>query len=567
MRGGFVACLNGNGRLLDHVAGHMRWHHGKAVRDQRDGLDIAALVDGADGPTVETPAGQTLVVHGANPAPLDELQRRQGRFAAIEWDGVRLRASRDPIGLAPLFYRVFQGGVWLATEVQPLVALGEAVPDLEALTARTSFAPLDDRTGWEGIARVLPGSTLEIGEDRRASSARYWQPADLFRRYRGSSAEALAEFRERFRAAVERCYEPGSGILFSGGLDSAAVALTAARQGRGRPHLVHVHFPGLRQTDERGYADTVAAAVGGPLHVVSGDTSPWDVDAELDGWGGIAYNWLPYGMEEPALAHMAREGITVALDGHDGDGVLGPGGSIWGELVLSGELRRIGALVWRHGPWAAMRGLAVDFLPPYAWLRRLAGRGKLVTYMQAVARYFTGDVRSRLIEADIDRWTWPLRRWRVRQLQPLLPRATISFEQKELEAAHHGIDMRHPFADRDLIELLISLPSALKSDPVRPKAVLVDSLSDLLPDVVQQRPKSDYMAVVRQRVSPAACIERIRTSGVRLPGVGYEALFNDARSDPDKVPLFFLVNLTRVHAFAQRAHEAAGGSGKGMARV
>ena len=97
--------------------------------------------------------------------------------------------------------------------------------------------------------------------------------------------------------------------------------------------------------------------------------------------------------------------------------------------------------------------------------------------MESVARYFSGGLQTRIAEADIDRWTWPSRRWRVRQLQPLLPRATISYEQKELEAARHGIDMRHPFADRELIEFLISLPSTVKSDPTRPKAVLADMVA------------------------------------------------------------------------------------------
>ncbi len=553
MRGGFVACLGGDAEVLDRVVECVQWHRGKAVRDQRDGLEIAAFVDGVDGPVVETRAGRTVLVHGAAPAPLAELQRGEQRFAAIEWDGRLLRASRDPLGLAPLFYRVFQGGVFLATEARPLVALGRPAPDLEALVARTAFAPLDDRTGWQGVSRVLPGSTAEIGPDLRVSSDVYWAPAELIGRYRGSRSEALAEFRERFRAAVGRSYQSGSGLLLSGGLDSAAVALTAASIGRDLPHLVHVHFPDIPETHEQRYARAVAADVGATLHVVSGDVSAWDVDSELDGWGGLPYNWLPYGMEEPALAHMAAEGITVALDGHDGDGVLGPAGSDWGDLVLKGEFRRIGALVRRHGARQLLRGLAVDFLPPYAWLRRLAGRSTRGTYMQSVAPYFSEAFRSRIRAADIHRWTWPSRRWKARQLQPLLPRATISFEQKELEAARYGIDMRHPFADRDLVEFLISLPSVVKSDPVRPKAVLLDAVNELLPGVLHGRPKSDYMATVRRRVDPAGCLEGIRASGVRLPHVDYERLFDDARSDPDRVPLFFLVNLARVHAFARRA--------------
>jgi asparagine synthase (glutamine-hydrolysing) len=533
----------------------MQWHRGNAVRDHRDGLDVALFVDDAEGPVVETRAGRTLVVHGAAPAPLADLQRRERRFAAVEWDGRLVRASRDPIGLAPLFYRVFGGGVWFATEVRPLAALGTLAPDLEGLAARAAFVPLDDRTGWQGIARVLAGSTVEIGPDRQVSSAYYWAPVELIGRYRGSRAEARAEFGERLRTAVERCYRPGSGILLSGGLDSGVIAVTAAAKGRPLPHLVHVHFGDIPETHEQAYARAVAARAGVPLRVAAGDVRPWDIAAELEGWGGVPYSWLPYGMDEPALARMAADGITVALDGHDGDGLLGPAGSVWGGLIVTGQWRRVAALAGRYGARQLLQGAAADLLPPYAWLRRLAGRPPKRTYMQSVARYFDDTFQPRMVAADIDRWSWPSHRWKVRQLRPLIPGATVSFEQKELEAARYGVDMRHPFADRELVEFLISLPLVIKSDPGRTKGLLLDSLGDLLPDDLHTRRKSDYMAVVRRRVDPARCVEGIRASGVRLPGIEYQRLFGDARSAPDRVPLFLLVNLARVHEFARLAAE------------
>jgi asparagine synthase (glutamine-hydrolysing) len=556
MRGGFVACIGAVGDVVERAAERMGWHQGKPVREHRDGLDMALFVDEADGPTVETRDGRTRLVHGAAPAPLDALQRHAPRFAALEWDGRRLRASRDPIGLAPLFYRVLPNEVWLATEVRPLAAVDRLTPDREALTAQAAFVPLDDRTGWEGIGRVLAGSTIEIGPDRRVVSTAYWAPAASVGRYRGRRADGLAEFRERLGRAVARRYEPGTGILVSGGLDSAAIVQIAAATGRGAPHLVHVRFPDIPETHEQPYADAVAARAGLPLHPVSGDVSPWDIGRELDGWGGLPYSWLPYGMEEPALAYLAGQGVSVALDGHDGDGVLGPAGAVWGSLLLTGEWRRVGALVAQHGVRALARGAAVDLLPPYPWLRRLAGRRPSPTFLQSVAGYFAPALRSRIAATDIDRWTWPARRWRMRQLRPLIPGATISFEQKELEAARHGIDMRHPFADRELIELLISLPPAVKSDPVRPKAILLDSVADLLPPVLHHRRKSDYMAVVRRRVDPGKCSETIRASRVRLSGIDYERLFADIDAHPARVPLFFLVNLARLHEFARRAVEA-----------
>jgi asparagine synthase (glutamine-hydrolysing) len=546
MRGGFVACLGGQPNGLERLGEELRSHRGHVVHHRGRGLEIVTLVDAIDGPIVQRWAGSTILVHGGPPAPLAELQRTANRFAAIEWDGVRLRASRDPFGLAPLFYRVFGGAVWLATEIAPLVALALPEPDLEALAARAACSPLDERTGWSGIARVLPGFTVEISTpDLHVRSSRYWTAPSLFGTYRGSRDEALAEFRERFQRAVKRCYEPGSAILLSGGLDSGAIAVTARSAGGDRPHLVHVHFPTLAQTHEKRFATSIANAVGSPLHTVAGEVTPWDIDAELR-MHGIPYSWLPYGMDEPALVHIAAQGINVAIDGHDGDGVLGPRGADWGALIVKGELRRLTRHCRSYGLRRALRGTAADFVPP--WLRP---PGLLRRATRPIARYFCEPLRSQSISAN-NRWSWPSRRWKALQLVPLLPRATISFEQKEIEAARYGIDLRHPFADRELAEFLISLPYPVKCDPGRMKPVLVDALGDALPESIRDRPKSDYMAAVRQRVDPARCIETVRASKVRMPQVDYRRLFEDGESNPEAIPLYLLVSLARVHEFARR---------------
>ena len=549
MRGGFVACLSARPQQVERVADRLRWHRGRAVHHSCDGLEIASLVDAAEGPVVETRAGVTRLVHGEAPAPLAQLERTATRFAGFEWDGRTLRASRDALGLAPLFYRRLSGAVWLATEVAPLVSLQTPILDLEALSARAAFVPLDDRTGWQDIHRVLPGGAIEIGtSDLGIATSRYWGPARLLGSYRGSREEGLAEFRERFSLAVKSCVEARSGILLSGGLDSGAVAVMTPASGRGPPHLVHGHFAGLPETHEEEFAAALADKVGAPLHTVAGDVSPWDVGAELDLFG-IPYNWFPYGLDEPALGHLAAEGIAVALDGHDGDGVLGLRGGEWGELILEGELGTLASFCRAYGLRRALRGSASAFVPP--WCRPPALRAR--TYMQSVASYFRGPLRARIVRDDVFRWRWPSAGWRVRQLQPLLPRSTVALEQKELQAARYGIDLRHPFADRALVDFLISLPCAIKCDPGRAKPLLLDALEGMIPAVLHQRPKSDYQAVIRRRVDAARCVEGIRASKIQLPDIDYRRLFDDAARDPQAIPLFLLVNLARVHEFARRA--------------
>jgi asparagine synthase (glutamine-hydrolysing) len=548
MRGGFVACLGGHGGPIEAAADRLRWHRGKATRYRAGRLEVIALGDTPDGPFVESTPDSLRLVHGAALQPLPDLEATCQRFAALYWDGATLRASRDPMGLAPLFYRIADGALWLASEIHALLGLAPDSPHLAALAGRAAFAPLDEETGWDGILRVLPGCTVEFDSALRRTVRQYWDPASRFGTYRGTRSDALAELRDRFRTAVDRCYEPGCALILSGGQDSAAVAVNVPLA-KGKPHAVHVHFPTMPTTHETQYAEGVAGALGVSLSRVPGELHPWDIDAELD-MHVVPYLWLPVGVDEPVLAHLERQGIGVALDGHDGDGVLGPNGGAWGSLLLEGALGRLGTLARTYGPLRAARGIVSDFTPPQL---RPAGRWSWHTYLQKVLPYFTGGLRSRVEAADIDRWAWPSTRWKTRQIRPLLARAALSFEHKELEAATHGVDLRHPFADRDLVDFLISLPCAIKGDPVRDKSFMMEAMGDALPESIRKRVKSDYIDVVRERVDPALCLEVIRTSGVRLPDIDYARLFRDGDADPRSIPIYLLVNLARSHRFAGRA--------------
>jgi len=550
MRGGFIACLSPSRQPVERVAERLRWHRGRAESDARGDLQVALLFDLRDGPWLESVGRTTRLVHGTAAGAAGDLERVASRFAAIEWDGRRLRAIRDPLGQAPLFYRALPGALWLATEVEPLASLGETAPDLAALAARAAFAPIPGRTGWTGIQRVLPGTAvvLDAAESATPATVPFWTPERQLGGYRGSREEARAELRERLAAAVDRCLDRSTGLLLSGGLDSGSVALTAPATKRGSLHLVHVRFPGLPSSHEDAFATQVARAVGAALHVVDGDVSPWSPDADLDRLG-IPYDGFPYGLDEPALAHLAAHGVGTALDGHDADGVLGMPGGEWGALLAHGELGALLKAARSVGLRGAAAGLAGALVPPV--LRPKPFRGP--TYLEEVAAYLREPLRSRVLRDDVERWRRPGARWRELQLRPVHPRTAVSMEQRELEAARHGIDLRHPFADRPLVDFLLSLPCAVKVEPGRPKALLRDALTDVLPASLRLRGKGDYREVLRRRVDPARCIEGIRTSGIHLPGIDHDRLFRAADRDPGALPLLFLVTLARAHAFARRA--------------
>ena len=214
---------------------------------------------------------------------------------------------------------------------------------------------------------------------------------------------------------------------------------------------------------------------------MAGNADPWNPEEDLD-VSVIPYLTPPAYTANAGLAHLAERGLTIALDGNDGDGVLGYGGREWGELVATGRIRSLGQLAAKYGAGTVARGMAIDVLPPVARhaLRRRPSRPP--TYFEHTARYFDEPLRERIRSSDHERWRQPRGEWRWRQLRQVSPITTARMEEHELRGARHGIDLRHPFADRRLVEFLVSLPVAVKSDPLRSKALLRGALAGHAPD-------------------------------------------------------------------------------------
>lgn len=557
MRGGLVACVteDGTGSAdLCRIAGHLRWHRGGEVELVDGRLHALLFVDDAHGPVVERCDRLTVIAHGTSPQPLRALSSGSSRFAALEWDGQTLRAIRDPMGEVPLYYRRDARGVWFSTETGPLAALGAAIPDLEAITATATGFPLAERTGWEGVLRLLPGEILEVNPTLEVARWRYWDPSALFGRFHGGPEAALSEFRRRFERAVARTTGRATGILLSGGLDSSSVAVVASRlrdatlQPAGCDTLLGVGYPSVPEVDESRYAEAVADTTGLPLRWVEGRLDRWDPRTEVNAFGvpGVA---LPTGVLDTALPAFAAEGCDVVLDGHDGDGVVGHAFANHANALLHLQAGPLVARARQAGWPRVLRTIASEVLPPSLRMRRLRRRSTVREDVERDLPYFRGRTRARFL-AEFG-WRPPRSGWRYQQVRILLPPFIQHLEELEAIGARYGVDLRHPFADRDLVEFMVSLPYAVKASPARTKPVLRDALADLLPPLVRDRTdKREFSPVIDRRVDYGACLDVIAESGVRLPDVDYERLFRE--SDPSRECCAW-IRLARAHVFAAGA--------------
>lgn len=553
MRGAFLAAFGEtwDEHMLERGLSGFRWHDGTVAYTDAGPFAAGLVLDRGMGPTLERCGDRVILAYGTAAAPLPDLQAEGRRFAAIEVAGRDLVAARDPLGLCPLFYREIEGTLWLATEVLPLATLAPTEPDLDALVAQAALVPDDRQTGFRGVYRVLPGHRLEAHLGNGCIERAYWSPGVLYGTFRGSRRDAEDEMFARLLDAVDRSVPPRSGILLSGGVDSTAIATMAARLER-EPALLHVAFSGIADAAEDDKARAVAAALDLPLDVTRGEEQPWDPEDDLR-TSIVPYLTPPPYTANTALARAVELGLEIVADGNDGDGVLGPPGREWGELFVSRNFRRLRELARSGSGREVAKSVLTDVIPPAIRLRRLRGRPVPPPgYLEHTARYFDSSIGERLHRIDHERWRQPIGEWRARQLRQVLPVTTVRFEEHELRSARFDVDTRHPFADRHLVEFLISLPAAVKVHPFRSKDLLRSALKETpTAEVLDRKDKPGYFGVLGRRVSAERCVSAIRASGVELPRVQYNVLY--AEAERETVPLVLLMFLARAHVFAASA--------------
>src|SRR4029077_15958025 len=163
------------------------------------------------------------------------VARCLGAFAFALWhaDSHVLTLGRDCLGNKPLFYHCGRGFVAFATTLGALLALPDVPREIDEV-ALAHFMALDmtegPRTFYRGIERVPSRGLVTIGPEG-AVQRQYWSPnLDAPPPYRREE-DYIERARELFDQAVAATMRdtPHVAISTSGGLDSSAIAATAAR--------------------------------------------------------------------------------------------------------------------------------------------------------------------------------------------------------------------------------------------------------------------------------------------------------------------------------------------------
>lgn len=461
-------------------------------------IDNREELTAALGSTLRTDTDVELILKAYERWGLDCPAHLLGDFAFAIWDSCRQRlfCARDPLGVKPFYYRWNGRRFLFASEIKVLLAV-PGIPKRVNDTMIADYLLSDFRdpeaTFFEGIRQLRPGHHLSL-EDDQFRVNRYWEPDPSAMVSYPREEDYFDHFREVFREAV-RCRLRSQfpvGLMLSGGADSTSVAAMTEglrREQPGSPPLTMftVLYEGFLHTEWENIQRLVER--------FGTDVSTIRPQAR---YGFLSYCELfePfYAFESPFIvgifAHpfvyepARTRGCRVVLTGFGADELEQPSEiGMLKDLLRTGRVVRLGREIRRMASSYGTRTrdiaqyLREQAPPRVRWLIRTL-RGRQVppwiapgfAKRQALARRLPCQIPARL----------PLMCQEESFRMLTTPAMVLHLNELDLLAASAGIEWRHPYLDRRLIEFFLSIPFPVKMNAGYEKPFTRRVLAGLLP--------------------------------------------------------------------------------------
>ena len=435
-------------------------------------------------------------------------ERLIGDFAFVIWDNPRrqLFCARDVSGNRPFLYHWNGRRLIFSSELHALFEdFGIPREPNEAMAAEYLAACVThkEETLYKDILRLPPAHSLTV-RNGQLTKRRYWDIGSASEiRYR-SDDEYAEHFTEVFKESVRCCLRSSSpvGAYLSGGLDSSSVvsmmSLIRGEEGtttRGCETFSNV-YPGL-PCDESRYIRAVVERWDLRANYMDPAEPSFDILRRQTAFYKDICDYPNGAQADPLRALAQQKGFRVLLTGDYGDERLG------------GSLYYLADFVRRGNPVALLREMEKQGIPLLSrqGLSTL-GHYAIAPVLPEVVRKAIRSARNRLaprrgalewMDKDFAQRTNVSERLRegnsgqtIRSSKALLRMQledggqVHGTEMEDRAAARFGIEQRHPFTDRRMIELSFGLPEDQRLRKNQ-KFVLRRAMRGLLPEIVRRR--------------------------------------------------------------------------------
>lgn len=468
------------------------------------------------GHTFSTHSDSEVILHLYEEYNEDCLCHLRGMFAFALYDrkNKTFMIARDRMGEKPLYLYQTEDSILFSSEIKSLLSSGIVPFELDPAAVNEYFhyqyVP-EPKTPLKSIRKLPRAHYLKIGlKGWRIEECKYWDMEDS-PPVSGNPAELIGAELDKISRIIIRSDVP-VGIALSGGLDSSAIAALSAKKYPGIMHAFSVGYPGRPSNDERNDAKVLADTLSMPFHEIELETAELvrnfeklnfyrdDPIADISGFGYYSVN------------KAAREhGVPVLLQGQGGDELF------WGYQ-------------WVKDAVVKTEDMLKSSKPPTgnllrSFLRKLLGnktepRSQPGTYrpvfhemapdfhmaLSGVRNYYTNDFICALKDSSaFDLFTFQ-QPWKYSDI--LITRLisdTYLLEngiaQGDRLSMANSVELRLPFVDYKLVELVIGLRKANQANPDYkrfPKPWLKEAVRGILPDFIIERPKQGFAPPVME---------------------------------------------------------------------
>lgn len=440
---------------------------------------------------------------------IDCVNHFNGMFAFAIWDTVekKIVIARDRLGIKPLYYHFKDNVLSFASEIRALIQSGliHKKINLKSVAEYMQYATVHaPNTILQDVLMLMPGHFLEFNVcslDFKISQ--YWNINNYTKSKEDLSyKETCIKVNELLTASVERrlIADVPFGAFLSGGIDSSAIVGLMSKVSSEKVQTFNVSFD-EGEFSEAKFAKQIAEKFNTQHHEIK--LTPNDFLKQLPEALADIDHPSGDGPNSYIVSKATKQaGITMALSGLGGDELFAgydifkryyelekkgwlniiPAKGLAGKL-LAAKMKSV------HGDKTAeiLNLDTINGFNAYPVNRKLFNQKD---YKALLKENYNADnfIKNVIKKSETDK-KHILSRVSLFEIQTYMQNILLrDADQMSMAVA---LEVRVPFLDYKLVEFVLGVNDEYKY-PHTPKKLLTDSLGDLLPDNIVNRPKMGF---------------------------------------------------------------------------
>ena len=441
--------------------------------------------------------------------------------------------ARDPVGIKPLYYQYDGLSLSFASETRAFKAFDNQIvesPEWPVLLLAYGHIP-EPYTIYKNVKSLPKGSFIRYDLAKTSfsiSSFRHFSFAEDFIPVDGFHSVVRTELEKAIESHM--ISDAPLGVFLSGGLDSSIITKVASRKSGSRLNTLSLFFNETKFS-EKYYQDLLLREL---------DVNRNQILLDFEGFDQALPSVL-HSMDQPScdgintwfISKNAKDlGLKAVLSGIGADELFG-GYPSFGRMQMTRMLSSLpDSLLWagnktsykplKRAAYLGMEGMGGIYL----FLRGYLSIHEISIQLDSSEKEILHMLESASTHQDVSGLD---HRNQASWMEFHLYLQNQLLRDADVMGMAHGVEIRVPFLDSDLIELTFNCHPDHKFDRQRSKKLLVDAFSDQLPEPIWNRNKMGFSFPFTQWFSSSSYVKEQMLSGNVVTRNRYNA-FMDGRS-------------------------------------